>query len=105
MGAMSSQLQLFDHVFAVYCPPERAVDPRYSAAIGRRGLFQVAGVVTLDERKHVGEPVLIPRDMRDGLGALFPHRVPLSHLREVELAPPEAGKVRMDERRYEKGGG
>jgi hypothetical protein len=98
-------VKLFDHVYATYRPPERECDPRYAQAIGRRALFQVAGVITLEEGKHAGELAFMPRDMRDGTAGLFPPRVPLTHLADVELAPPGAGKVEMGERRYGMGGG
>jgi hypothetical protein len=86
-------LKLFDHVFAVYRPPEKERDPKYAEGVGKRGLFQLIGVVGVEERRHVGDLVFLPRQIRIGDPDCFPHRVPLSHLEGLELAPPEAGKV------------
>lgn len=73
--------------------------------MGQRALFQVSGVITLDEGKHAGEIAVMPRDMRDGRIGWFPHRIPLSHLDDVELAPAGAGHTALSERRYATGGG
>ncbi len=98
-------LNLFDHVYATYLPSERERDPRYAQGVGQRALFQVGGVITLEEGKHTGELALKPRDLGNGKVGWFPYRIPLSHLVDVELAPPEAGKFAMGERHYGIGGG
>ena len=99
-------LRLFDHLFATYRPPERERDPQYVRALGQRTLFQVVGVVSEQERVgHVGEPALMPRDLRDGTARLLPHRLPLSHVANVEPAPPEAGQVIYGGQAFGMGGG
>jgi hypothetical protein len=98
-------LRLFEHVYATYRPPEREREPRYAQAVGQRTLFQVVGVMTVSEGKHSGDVALMPRDLRDGATRLFPPRVPLAHVVDVELAPPEAGMVMHGGQALGMGGG
>ena len=36
---------------------------------------------------------LMPRDLRDGTGGWFPHRVPLAHVVDTEVAPGEVAEM------------
>ena len=84
----ASALRLFDHVYAVYRPPERESRPEYAKYAGQRGLFQVVGVISKDDRTGgTGELAMMPRQLRGATRFPF-HRCPVSHLAELRYAPP-----------------
>jgi hypothetical protein len=85
----AASLKLFDHVYAVYLPPERERRPEHAHHFGTRGLFQVVGVIGKDDRvAGIGELAMMPRQLRGSPRFPF-HRCPVSHLVELEPALPE----------------
>jgi hypothetical protein len=85
----AASLKLFDHVYAVYLPPPRERRPEYAGHVGVRGLFQVVGVISKDDRVgKIGDLALMPRQLRGSPHFGF-HRCPISHLVELQWAPPE----------------
>lgn len=91
-------VKLFDHVIGVYHPPMfwRRERP-WKDDIGKRGLFQAAGVVSLEDdrriRQAIGETVCKPRDL-PGWPQFSFTRIPLSWLVELERAPKEITQYR-----------
>jgi len=88
---MNSRPKLFEHVIATIRPPAGCRRPDVIAAAGRRGLFQVVGVISKEDRLgHVGEPAMMARDGEDGISQTVTRRIPLGYLAEIETAPPGA---------------
>jgi hypothetical protein len=90
---MNSRPKLFEHVIATIRPPAGCRRPDVIAAAGRRGLFQVVGVISKEDRLgHTGEPAMMAREGADGIAQIVTRRIPLGYLAEIETAPPGAGK-------------
>ena len=85
--------RLFEHVIATIRPPAGCRRRDVIAAAGRRGLFQVVGTISKEDRLgHTGEPAMMPRDGEDGISQIVSRRIPLGYLAEIETAPAGAGK-------------
>lgn len=89
-------IQLFDHLVATY-RPQRQWRTKMRRAVsevdyGKRGLLQVVGKIgAVEVPGAVGEWALMPRES----GWAW-HRYPLPDFRDIEPAPPGAGKYDLN---------
>jgi len=90
----TKSLKLFDHVIATYLPPERERQPQFAEDVGKRSLFQVGGRISQADRQgHIGDLAMMPREFAHWPTFIF-HHCPISHLVDIEPAPPGAGDYR-----------